>query len=283
MKSLTDCYTLSNGVQIPCVGFGTWKSENGAVATNAVKNALAAGYRHVDTAAIYGNEESVGVAIQQSGVKREELFVTTKLWNSHHGYKEAKEAFEESMRKLRLDYLDLYLIHWPNPAAIRPRWEDANAEAWRAMEELYRAGRIRAIGISNFRVRHIEALAKTQTLAPMVNQMFLCPGESQPEVTGYCKARGILMQAYSPFGSGSAFGVPELTAYAEKYGKTVAQVLVRWSLQMGFNPLPKSVTATRIRENADVFDFELSEADVAALNALDGLCGKAPNPDDRTF
>jgi len=283
MKSLTDCYKLSNGVEIPCVGFGTWKAENGEIAANAVKAAIAAGYRHIDTAAIYGNEESVGDGIHGSGVKREDLFITTKLWNSHHGYDEAMEAFDASMKRLRLDYLDLYLIHWPNPVAIRDRWQAANAGAWKAMEELYRAGKIRAIGVSNFRVHHLKTLEETQTVAPMANQMFLCPGETQPEVVAYSTKNGMLMQAYSPFGHGAVFSMPDLQGYADKYGKTIAQVCVRFSLQMGFNPLPKSVTAERIRENADVFDFELSCDDVEALAAMNGIFGTAPNPDDRTF
>ena len=283
MKSLTDVFVLSNGVKIPCVGFGTWKAENGDVAFSAVKSAIEAGYTHIDTAAAYGNEESVGMAIRESGADRKDLFITTKLWNSHHGYDEAMEAFDASCKRLSLDYIDLYLIHWPNPAKLRDRWQEANAGAWKAMEALYRAGKIRAIGVSNFMVRHLKALEETQTIAPMVNQIFLCPGETQPEVTAYCKEKNILLEAYSPLGSGRIFETDEMNAYAQKYGKSVAQICIRWSLQMGYLPLPKSVSEKRIAENADIFGFELSGSDVAAIAALAGIAGTAPNPDVQPF
>jgi diketogulonate reductase-like aldo/keto reductase len=283
MKSLSDCYKLSNGVEIPCIGFGTWQTPDGAVAVSSVKTAIAAGYRHIDTAAIYGNEEGVGAGIRQSGVPRKELFITTKLWNDDHGYEAALRAFDLSLKRLGLDYLDLYLIHWPNPVKFRKNWAEANAGTWRAFEELYKAGKVRAIGVSNFRGHHIDALLKTAGLAPQVNQIRLCPGDTQDEAADYCRKRGILLEAYSPLGVGQVFDAPELKALAEKYHRTIAQVCIRWSLQRGYLPLPKSVTPERIRENAGVFDFELSPEDVAAIAGLKGIAGTSANPDETDF
>ena len=283
LKSLTDTYTLSNGVEIPCIGFGTWQTPDGDVAVSSVLSALEAGYRHIDTAQGYGNEESVGIAVKKSGIKREEIFITSKLANSDHGYKKTMAAFEGTMKRLDMDYLDLYLIHWPNPIAFRDNWQEANAGTWKAFEELYKAKRIRAIGISNFHPHHIEELMKTATIAPMVNQIRLCPGDTQDEVVDYCRAHNILLEAYSPFGVGKLFEVPEMKALAEKYGKTIAQIAIRWSLQRGYLPLPKSVTPARIRENVDVFDFELEESDVELIANLKGCVGYSADPDTITW
>ncbi len=213
---------------------------------------------------------------------REDIFLTTKLWNGDHGYEATLKACDLSLKKLGTDYLDLYLIHWPNPKAFRDCWEEKNAESWRAMEELAAAGKVRAIGVSNFMIRHMEALLKTAKTVPAANQIKLCPGITQDEVVDYCRQKGILLQAYSPLGTGKIFDIAEMRDLAQKYGKTVAQVCVRWSLQMGFNPLPKSVSADRIAENAGVFDFQISEGDMAVISAVKGL-GEAPNPDDRSF
>ena len=191
-------YNLNNGVSIPVLGFGTWKAENGEVAYQAVLEALKDGYRHIDTAAIYKNEESVGRAIRDSGIPRQEIFVTTKLWNTNHSYDEARQAFEESMEKLGLDYLDLYLIHWPNPKPLRENdeWKTRNAEVWRAMEDLYQEGKIRAIGVSNFLPHHLDALLETARVIPAVNQVRLAPGVYQEEVVDYCREKGILLEAW---------------------------------------------------------------------------------------
>jgi diketogulonate reductase-like aldo/keto reductase len=283
MKSLTDCYELNNGVQIPCLGFGTWQTPAGTAALSSVTEALKAGYRHIDTAAAYGNEESVGRAIAESGIPRKEIFITSKLANPAHGYENTKAAFEASMKKLNLEYLDLYLIHWPNPLKYRDCWEEMNAGTWRAFEEFYRAGRIRAIGISNFHPRHIEALLKTASLVPQVNQIRLCPGDTQDEVVDYCREKNILPEAYSPLGTGKIFEVPKIRELAEKYRRSAAQVCIRWSLQRGYLPLPKSLTPERIRENAQVFDFDLSPEDVKALAELKGIVGYSQNPDEITF
>ena len=283
MQSLTDSYRLSNGVDIPCIGFGTWQTPNGEVAVSAVRDAIAAGYRHIDTAQGYGNEESVGIAVQQSGVAREALFLTSKLTNREHGYERTLAAFEDTMRKLGTAYLDLFLIHWPNPVSFRDDWQEANAGTWRAFEELYAAGRIRAIGVSNFRPHHLEALLQTAAIAPMVNQIRLCPGDTQDETADYCRARGILLEAYSPLGVGRIFEVPEMQALAAKYGKSIAQICIRWSLQRGYLPLPKSVTPARIRENAQVFDFALDAQDVQRIADLKGCVGYSLDPDTINF
>lgn len=283
MKAITDCYKLANSVDIPCVGFGTWQVENGEGAVIAVQSALEAGYRHIDTAQGYGNEESVGIAVKKSGIDRKKLFITSKLANSAHGYQNALAAFEETMKKLDMEYLDLFLIHWPNPIAFRDNWQAANAGAWRAFEELYRAGRIRAIGVSNFHPHHINELMKTASIAPMVNQIRLCPGDTQDEVVDFCRARNILLEAYSPLGVGKIFDVPEMKALAVKYGRSVAQICIRWSLQRGYLPLPKSNTSARIKENAAVFDFELESADVELIANLKGCVGYSANPDTITW
>lgn len=283
MKTLTDRYELPGGVGIPCIGFGTWQVQNGDVAITAVKAALACGYRHIDTAAGYGNEESVGIAVKKSGTARQDIFITSKLQNDMHGYGNTMAAFERTMKNLDLDYLDLYLIHWPNPVKFRNQWQEANAGSWKAIEELHKAGRIRAIGVSNFQPHHFEALLKTATIMPMVNQIRLCPGDTQDAVVAYCRERSILPEAYSPLGVGKIFEVPELQSLARKYGKSIAQICVRWSLERGYLPLPKSVTPQRIKENADVFDFELSPQDVQAIADLKGCCGYSADPDTITW
>ena len=272
-------YTLSNGVQIPVIGFGTWQTPDDETGIRAVKTALQLGYRHIDTAQGYKNEGAVGKAILESGVSREEIFITSKLDNPNHGYDNTMESFERSLQMLGTDYLDLFLIHWPNPLQYRSTWQQTNAETWKAFEELYEAGKIRAIGISNFRQHHIDELMKTAKIPPMVNQIRLCPGETQNDLVAYCRDRKILLEAYSPLGTGQIFKVPEMTEIAEKYGKSVAQVCIRWSLQNGFLPLPKSVTESRIRENLYVFDFVLSDDDVRTIAGLTGCVGLSKDPD----
>ncbi len=283
MENQNDVYKLSNGVEIPCIGFGMWQTPDSEVGVNAVKSAIKAGYTHIDTAQVYGNEDCVRLGIAESGVDRKDLFITTKLWNNNHSYDLTMSSFNESLKKLGTDYVDLFLIHWPNPAAFRDHWEEANAESWKAMEELYEAGKIRAIGISNFRQHHIEALLKTAKIEPMVNQIRLCPGCTQDEVVDYCISQGIVVEAYSPLGTGKIFDVPEMKKLAEKYGKTIAQICIRWSLQRGYLPLPKSVTPERIEENLKVFDFELEEADVNLIANLTGCVGFASDPDTKPF
>ncbi|MBP5761925.1 MAG: aldo/keto reductase [Lachnospiraceae bacterium] len=280
---INSTYKLSNGVEIPCIGFGMWQTPDGDVGVNAVKSAIAAGYTHIDTAQAYGNEDCVGKAIAESGAKREDLFITTKIWNTNHSYDLVMSSFDESLKKMNTDYCDLLLIHWPNPLAFRERWQDANAETWKAMEELYKAGKVRAIGISNFRPHHIDALLKTAEVKPMVNQIRLCPGETQDEVVDYSREKGMILEAYSPLGTGKIFDVPEMKELAAKYGKSIAQICIRWSLQRGYLPLPKSVTPSRIEENLKVFDFELSDEDVQLIAGLTGCVGLSGDPDTKPF
>lgn len=280
---LTSTYQLSNGVKIPMVGFGTWQTPSGQIAKDAVLTALEAGYRHIDTAAAYENEASVGQAISESGLSREALFITTKLWNKIGTYEEAKVAIDTSLEKLNLTYLDLYLIHWPNPLAFRDRWQERNAQVWRAMEEALEAGKIRALGVSNFHPHHLEALLKTAKIKPVVNQILLNPSDQQEPLVASNQAHHILSEAYSPLGTGKIFEVVELQTLGQKYGKTVAQLVLRWSLQKGFLPLPKSVTKERIIENIALFDFEISPADMATIDQLQGRAGGASNPDEVSF
>lgn len=282
-NSLQDTYTLNNGVKIPIIGFGTWQTPDGQVAKESVLAALNAGYRHIDTAMAYGNEDSVGEAIQQSGINRHDLFITTKLWNSDHGYENTKKAIDQSLLDLKLDYLDMYLIHWPNPANMRDHWAELNSESWRAMEEAIKAGKIRAIGVSNFRKRHLDALMENAEIKPVVNQSFLNPSDLQPEVVAENKKLDLLSEAYSPLGTGGLLGNDVVKEVAENYGKSPAQVLIRWSLQHGFLPLPKSVHPEYIKANADVFDFEISPEDMARLDGLHDAAGVANDPDKVSF
>ncbi|HHK6650050.1 TPA: aldo/keto reductase [Streptococcus pneumoniae] len=277
-------YQLNNGVEIPVLGFGTFKAKAGEEAYRAVLEALKAGYRHIDTAAIYQNEESVGQAIKDSGVPREEMFVTTKLWNSQQTYEQTRQALEKSIEKLGLDYLDLYLIHWPNPKPLRENdaWKTRNAEVWRAMEDLYQEGKIRAIGVSNFLPHHLDALLETATIVPAVNQVRLAPGVYQDQVVAYCREKGILLEAWGPFGQGELFDSKQVQEIAANHGKSVAQIALAWSLAEGFLPLPKSVTTSRIQANLDCFGIELSHEERETLKTIAVQSG-APRVDDVDF
>ena len=290
VTSLSSTYTLINGVNIPCIGFGTWQTPDGVVAYESVLAALKCGYRHIDTATAYGNEESVGKAINdflKSGeAKRSDLFITTKLHNKDHGYEATKNAIERSLSLLGLDYLDLYLIHWPNPIFFRDNWAKANAGSWKAMEEAYEAGKIRAIGLSNFFERHIDKLMETAKIPPMVNQIKICPGIAQQELVKFCKDRNMEVEGYSPLGTGGSFKSEVLKRIAQKYGKSIAQVCVRWNLQQGAIPLPKSVNPERIAQNSQVFDFSLENEDCKAIAEINyAELGITPqrNPDENNF
>lgn len=290
VASLNDSYTLTNGVKMPCIGFGTWQMPDGDTAQRSVQIAIETGFTHIDTASAYGNEKSVGRAIRKSGVKRNSLFITTKLGNSYHGYRLAKEALEQSLENLGLEYLDLYLIHWPNPFCVRERWQEANAESWKAMEEYYRAGRIRALGVSNFHRHHLDALLKTAEIKPQVNQIRIAPGDYKDDVIRTSREHGLQLEAYSPLGGTSGtFGGTELLKapligeIARKYGKTPAQICVRWCLEQDFLPLPKSTSLDHIKLNSDVFTFSLSKEEVKALSELSGFPDPFPHPDRTDF
>lgn len=275
-------YQLNNGTTIPQIGFGTWQVAPGADTLESVTYALTNGYDHVDTALIYGNEVSVGEAIKQSGRPRSELFITSKLFNDVTTYDEAILAVEKSLKQLDVDYIDLYLIHWPNPLAIRPAWEARNREVYRALEDLYTAGKLKAIGVSNFWVHHLEALAKTWRIKPQVNQIFITPGTVKEDVIAYCQKADILVEAYSPLGRGHVLTHPTMLELSAKYHKTPAQLAVKWCLQQGFLPLVRSITPSRIIENIDIEDFTISEADLALITALSGSLAY-DSPDERNY
>ena len=273
---------LSNGVMIPNVGYGTWQSPDSEITVEGIKSAVNAGYRHVDTAAVYGNEVSVGKGIAGCDIPREELFITSKVWNTMRGYGTTLEAFEKTIGDLKVSYLDLYLIHWPAAFNQYDNWEEINLETWRAMTELYKAGKIKAIGVSNFKPHHMEALMKTE-VKPMVDQIEFHPGLLQEETVKYCKDNGILVEAWSPLGTGKMLSNPTLIEIAGKYGKSVAQVCIRWCLQHEILPLPKSVTASRIKENIEVFDFELKQEDMVTIDSLEYFGGSGLDPDKIDF
>ena len=277
-----ETYTLSNGVTISKIGFGTWQIPDGEEAYQAVSYALEVGYTHIDTAQVYQNEASVGRAIADSSLSRKDIFLTTKIWNSNRSYDLAKKSIDESLNKLGVDYLDLLLIHWPNPKPLRDHWKEANAETWKAMEDYYKAGKVCAIGVSNFMQHHLEALLETAEIKPMVNQILLAPGCPQEELVSFCRQQDILLEAYSPLGTGSIFKNDVAKQLAEKYHKSVAQVALRWSLQKGFLPLPKSVTSENIMSNVDIFDFELSADDDKKLDRIEGVA-RQKDPDAVSF
>ncbi|WP_455675484.1 aldo/keto reductase [Pradoshia sp.] len=273
---------LHNGTEIPCIGFGTWQTPDGETAVTAVKSAIDAGYRHIDTAAAYGNEESVGKAIRESGLSREELFITSKVWNTDRGYESTLQAFERTLERLGTDYLDLYLIHWPANSTQFEDWAQINLETWRAMTDLYKAGRIRAIGVSNFLPKHLQPLMETE-VKPMVNQIEYHPGLMQEETVDYCKENAILIEAWSPLGTGKMLSNETLMAIAAKYNKSVAHLCIRWCMQNGTLPLPKSITPSRIADNLEVFDFEISDEDMTTINQMEYFGGSGLNPDEIDF
>lgn len=267
---------LSNDVKIPVIGFGVFQTKSGEETENAVKWALEAGYRHIDTAKIYGNEESVGNAIKNSSVKREDIFLTTKLWNEDIRQGRAKEAFYESLERLQTDYVDLYLIHWP---------VEGFSEAWSVMEELYKEKKIRAIGVSNFHKHHFDELMKTATIKPMVNQIESNPLFNNQELIDYCQGENIIVEAWSPFGGNGStmFSNETLVEIGNKYNKSAAQVITRYHLQRGIVTLPKSANESRIKANIDVFDFELSDEDMKRIHDLNENKRSGADPDNFNF
>ncbi|MGL4953446.1 MAG: aldo/keto reductase [Culicoidibacterales bacterium] len=267
---------LSNGVGIPQLGFGTFKVDDGQQVIDSVREALQVGYRHIDTAAVYGNEVGVGQAMKASGVPREEIFLTSKVWNSDQGYEETLQAFADTLEKLGTDYLDLYLIHWPKTT-------EKTKATWKAMEELYAAGKVRAIGVSNFKEHHLVSLFETATVKPMINQVELHPQLAQPELVAFCAAHGIVIEAWGPLMQGEIFEIELFKTLATANEKSIAQIAIRWHLQKGFIPMPKSITPSRIKSNFDVFDFELTAADMASIDRLNTGERIGPDPDTIEF
>lgn len=251
--------TLSNGLKMPSIGFGTYKSGNDEDTARIVKYALEIGYRQIDTASFYGNEVGVGKGIKDSGIKREEIFLVTKLWNDDHGYENTIKAFNKSLEKLQVEYIDLYLIHWPNKL---------NAETWRAFEYLYKIGKVKAIGVCNFKIGHLEELKATAEIMPMVNQVEIHPLSSKDIMLDYCNKNNIQLVAWSPIMRGKIFSNELIIALAEKYKKTIAEIILRWHIQRGVIPIPKSSNEERIKENIDIFDFKISEEDMAIIDSL---------------
>lgn len=270
-KSLTDTFVLSNGVEIPALGYGTWQAPDGDVTSAGVAAALKLGYRHIDTAFAYGNEVSVGDGIRKSGVARKDIFLTTKHWVTERGYEKTVKAIDASLTNLGVDYLDLYLVHWPCVEKISKDWKEINADTWRGFEAAYKAGKIRAIGVSNYEKKHIDALIDMVEIAPMVNQIEFHPGFTQMDNVKYSQEKGMVVEAWSPLGCGAVLGDERLKAIAAKYGKSVAQICLRFALQNGVLPLSKSVHAERIEANAQIFDFDIAADDMAAIAAITDL------------
>ncbi|MCC3371454.1 aldo/keto reductase [Cohnella sp. REN36] len=279
VNQIKDTVALANGTRMPWLGLGVFQVEEGPELVNAVRTAIVHGYRSVDTAAIYGNEEGVGQGIREgldaAGIGRESLFVTSKVWNADLGYESTLKAYDESLCKLGLEYLDLYLIHWPV--------EGKFTEAWGALEALYEAGRVKAIGVSNFHVHHLETLMKYARIKPMVNQVEYHPRLTQTELQAYCRVQGIQLEAWSPLMQGQLLDQEELQAIGAKYGKSVAQIILRWDLQNGVVTIPKSTKAHRIAENADIFDFELTDEEMRAIAGLNQNRRVGPDPDNFDF
>lgn len=283
LTSLTSDLKLSNGVTIPGLGYGTYQTPP-EDAYRAVTDALAVGYRHIDTAARYGNESGVGQAVKDSGLKREEVFITSKLWNTERGYDKTMAALEKTLAELGTDYLDLYLIHWPaNEKQFGQEAAALNLDTWRAFEDLYKVGKIKAIGVSNFMPNHLEALLAQAEIKPMVNQIEVHPGWPQTEAIRYCQRNDILVEAWAPLGEAAALSNPVLAKIAAKYDHTPAQVCLRWEIQQGILPLPKSVHKERMEENTKLFDFELTEDEMDIIGALRNLGGQCKVPDQVDF
>jgi diketogulonate reductase-like aldo/keto reductase len=275
IKSIEDKVTLNNGVQMPWFGLGVYKVEEGEEVDTSIKAAIDAGYRSIDTAAFYQNEEGVGNAIRSVGIDRKELFITTKVWNNSQGYDSTIKAFEESRKKLGIDYIDLYLIHWP----VKGKYK----ETWRTMEKLYKDGHVRAIGVCNFQVHHLEDLMRDSEVVPVVNQVEFHPKLTQKPLLKFCRENNIQLEAWGPLMRGKILDDPTLTEIANKHNKTTAQVVLRWDLQKEVVTIPKSVKAGRIRSNANVFDFQLTNEEMNQIDELNENIRTGPDPDNFSF
>ncbi|MCB9423373.1 MAG: aldo/keto reductase [Ardenticatenaceae bacterium] len=273
INSIKDCAVLNNGLEMPWLGFGVFQIDDGQKVKQAVLSALEVGYRSIDTAAVYKNEVGVGEALRESGIPREDIFLTTKVWNSDMRASRAMAAFEESLERLGTDYVDLYLVHWPVAGHY--------GETWQVLEEIYGNGRVKAIGVSNFQIHHLEDILRNGHIVPAVNQIEFHPLLVQPDLLQFCQEHEIQVEAWSPLMQGEIVDVPVVQKLAEKYGKTPAQIALRWNLQHDVVTIPKSVRPHRIAENADIFDFALADADMKLLDVLDE--GKRVGPDPNNF
>ena len=273
---------LYNGILMPEIGFGTWKAPTGEVTVEAVKAAIECGYTHIDCAAIYGNEKEVGLGIKESNVDRKNLFITSKLWNDIRGYQETIDAFNQTLSDLQLDYLDLYLIHWPRPVKYHDNYIEKNIESWKAMEDLYKQGKIKAIGVSNFKVHHMEEIMKNCEIKPMVNQIEFHPSCLEKEIRDFCKKENIVVTGYSPLANGKVFECKELVEFSEKYGVSIAQLCIRYALQHNVIPLVKSVTKERIKANLNV-NFVISDEDMEKIDKITTCGGSYKDSDNISF
>jgi len=275
IPNATVAAVLQNGVKMPWIGLGVLYLDEDGPVENAVRWALEAGYRHIDTASIYGNEAGVGRAIRESGLPRDAIFVTSKVWNSDQGYEKTLAAFEASLQRLDMDYVDLYLVHWPVKGLYK--------ETWRALETIYESGRARAIGVSNFLIHHLQDVMADARIMPMVDQVEFHPRLQQPELQAFCREHSIQLEAWRPLMKGKVLEIPELVSLGEKYGKTAVQVTLRWMIQKGVVAIPKSGNRDRIFSNIDIFDFELSKADMAIIDGLDRNERMGRHPDNFHF
>ncbi len=273
--NIKSAVTLSNGVKMPLFGLGVFLAKEGSEVENTVKFALDQGYVHIDTAAIYGNERGVGKAIRESGIPRNKIFITSKVWNSDQGFQTTMKAFDESLDRLGTDYLDLYLIHWPKG--------ELSEETWKALEELYKSGKAKAIGVSNFLVHHLQDFLPQCEITPMVNQFEFHPYLQQPSLLRFCKNHGIQVEAWSPIMKGKVNDIPVLQALGAKYGKTPVQVTLRWEIQKQIVTIPKSTKPQRILSNSDIFDFELTDEDMSKIDRLDKNRRIGADPDNFNF
>lgn len=272
--------TLNDGNGMPQIAYGTWRIENGSPTTEAVMQAIESGYCHIDTAAAYGNDFAVGKAIKKCGVSRENLFITNKLWNSCRGYEEAVTACKRTLRLMKLEYLDAYLIHWPASFATYDNWDEINSETWRGMELLQKEGLVKSIGVSNFLPHHLNALLQNATVAPAINQFEMHPGKNQADLVAYCKEKGIVPMAWSPLGHGEVLSSPVILELAEKYEKSPAQICLRYVLQSGLCLVTRSVNRERMQENLNVMGYILEAEDMKKIDALEGIGDTGLHPDD---
>lgn len=276
-------YILRNNIEIPSIGFGTWKLKNDNETAEIVKQAIDCGYRHIDTAYAYGNEKMVGEGIKKSGINREELFITGKLWNDDRGYNNVIKACKRTIKNLNCKYLDLYLIHWPASPALYNNWKEINEETWKAFEYLYDKGLVKAIGVCNFKKHQLEILINKANILPMVNQIEFHPGQMQLDTLEFCQDNGILVEAWSPLGSGKMLRKQCLIDIADKYNVSVAKLCIKWCLQNNVLPLPKSKHMDRMIENLSSDDFVISEEDMTLLNNMEYIGGSGLDSDTLTL
>lgn len=283
MLSLQTTYTMLNGQTIPCIGFGTWKAETGQMTVDAVSQAIRAGYRLIDAATVYRNEASVGEGIRlgcmENCLRREDILVASKVWYTERGYESTLRAVDRTLNDMKLDYLDFFLIHWPASASKYPDWKEINLATWRALEKLIKEGTLKAAGLSNFMPHHIQPLLDEAEILPVVDQIEYHPGYLQQACVDYCQEHGIIVQAWRPLGQGNVLADPGLVEIAARYGKSTAQICLRWELQKGIVPLPKSVSEARIRQNTEIFDFVISEEDMASIDRTPLLGWSGQHPD----